>query len=68
MKRADNFRKRILRHHDQLRPFHDRPAKLRSIESSADASILAGPTSSSLPVVQPQLPQSILIFAKSDSE
>ena len=68
MKRADNFRKRILRHHDQLRPFHDRPAKLRSTESSADASILVGPKSSYPAVKQPQSPKPTLTFAESDSE
>ena len=59
VKRADNFCKRIPWHYDQLRPFHDRPAKLYSTESSADAPILAGPKPSS-PTVQPQLPQSTL--------
>ena len=68
VKRADNFRKRILRHHDQLRTFHDRPAKLCSTESSADAPALVGPKSSSPPVKHPKLPKSTLTLAESDSE
>ena len=28
LKKADSFRKRILRHRDQLRPFYERPQKL----------------------------------------
>ena len=68
VKRADNFRKRILRHHDRQRPFHDRPAKLRSTESSADAPILVGPKSSSPAVKQPQPPKPTLTLAESDSE
>ena len=68
VKRDDNFRKRILRHHDQLRLFHDRPAKLRSTESSADAPILVGPKSSSPAVKQPKPPKPTLTLAESDSE
>ena len=38
VKKADNFRQRLIRHQDQLRPFHTRPAHLsKQIESEDDA-------------------------------
>ena len=39
LKKADNFRKRIIRHADQIRPIHPRPPRLYSNESKILRSI-----------------------------